>query len=306
MSDSHNGSLKAVIYALVGNSLIATIKYVVSFFTLSSAMLAEAVHSTADCLNQVFLLIGNKRAKKHPTEMHSFGYERESFFWGLMVAVLLFFIGALFSIQEGIHKLNNPEPLKNMHWIFIVLIASIFIEGKSFSVAYIEFKKRNKKSFIKGIEESTDTNLLVILLEDFAALSGLVIVLLTTLLSFINPIFDAIGSVLVGILLASVSVKLANEIRKLIIGESMSREKRAIIKEIVSGFNNVKHVNSIKTMALGTNKYLILISVDIEEDATGYDIEDMVEQIKLDIKAKVPEAYMMSIEPRDSNRNNKI
>ena len=183
-----NGSRRAVVFALVGNFIIFVIKLVVSFITTSSAMLAEAIHSFADCFNQVFLLIGDVRSKRRPTEQHSFGYKREAFFWSLLVAVVLFFVGALFSIYEGIHKILHPEELKEIYWIYIVLVISIFIEAKTFHVAYKEFRKRSRKPILKAIEESTDTNLMVILLEDFAALTGLVIVLITTSLAIYIPL----------------------------------------------------------------------------------------------------------------------
>lgn len=298
MSNNH-GSMKAVFYALAGNSLIAIIKFIVAFVTRSSAMLAESIHSTADCLNQVFLLIGEKRSKKAADELHSFGYQRESFFWSLMVAVLLFFVGAIFSVYEGVHKLMNPEPLHDVYWIFIVLISSIAIESKSFSVAYKEFRKKTKSKFNKAIEDSTDTNLLVILLEDFAALTGLCIVLVTTILSFFNPIFDAIGSIFVGLLLVTVSYKLANEIRKLIVGESISREDRNKIKEIIRQYDVVEHINRVQTSVIGNDKYMVLISVGIDDFAHGYKIEDDIEQIKIEICKAIPQVEVIYVDIQD-------
>ena len=297
-----DGSIKAVFYALGGNVLISIIKFTVAFFTGSTAMLAESIHSSADCLNQIFLLIGDKRSKLKPTEWHSFGFKRESFFWSLMVAILLFFGGASFSIYEGIHKLFNPEPLHNIYWIFLVLGLSIIIEGKSFMVAYKEFKKKSQRSFIRAIEDSTDTNLMVILLEDFAALSGLMIVFITTLLSIKYPIFDAIGSIMVGLLLVSISYKLSNEIRKLIVGESIPRSKRNEIKNIINEYNIVEHINRVQTMVIGNDKYLVLISIDIDNDSTGYQIEDTIDQIKSNIKKSIPEVQTIYVEIQDMNR----
>lgn len=297
-----DGSLRAVVFALGGNTLISIIKYIVSFITGSSAMLAESIHSTADTMNQIFLLIGHKRSKMKPTEWHSFGFQKESFFWSLMVAILLFFIGSLFSFYEGIHKLIHPEPLKNVYWIFLVLFLSIIIEGKTFMVAYKEFRKKSKKKLYRAIEDSTDTNLMVVLLEDFAALTGLVIVLVTTLFSLFNPIFDAIGSIFVGILLVIISFKLANEIRKLIVGESISRSDRNKIKQIINDFTIVEHINRIQTMVIGNDKYLVLISIDIDNESTGYQIEDTVDQIKFEIRKEIPEVQTIYVEIQDMNR----
>lgn len=300
---AHSGSMKAVFYALTGNSLIAIIKFIVAFITTSSAMLAEAIHSVADCLNQIFLLIGEKRSKKKANELHSFGFQRESFFWSLMVAILLFFVGSIFSVYEGIHKVMNPEDMRSVHWIFIVLVISILIEAKTFSVAYKEFRKKYKqKKLHKAIEDSTDTNLIVILLEDFAALTGLFIVLITTLLSFINPFFDAIGSILVGLLLATISFKLANEIRKLIVGESISREERLKIKRILQQYNIIEHINRIQTMVMGNDKYMVLISVNIDDESIGYHIENIFNEIKTEIKKEIPQVETIYLDIQDYNK----
>lgn len=297
-----NGSMRAVFFALGGNTLIAIMKFIVAFITNSSGMLAESIHSAADCLNQVFLLVGDKRSKKKPTEWHSFGYERESFFWSLMVAILLFFVGALFSIYEGVHKLIHPEPLHDIYWVFVVLTISIIIESKSFMVAYKEFRKKSKRSFYRAIEDSTDTSLMVILLEDFAALSGLIIVLITTSLSIFYPIFDAIGSIFVGLLLISVAYKLADEIRRLIIGESIPRNDRVKIKNIINKYDLIEHINRIQTQVIGNDKYMVLISVDIDDESKGYKIEDVIDKIKMEILEEIPEVKMISIDIQDPNK----
>jgi cation diffusion facilitator family transporter len=208
---SHSNSLRAVSIALLGNFIVAVVKFIVSFITASAAMMAEAIHSTSDCFNQIFLLIGNKRTKKSATEQHSFGYGKEEYFWGFMVAILLFFVGGGFSTYEGIHRLFTPEPIKNVMWSFIVLSISIILEGNSFRVAYLQFKQKYKTTLYKAIVAMNDTNLLVILLEDFAALLGLIIVLSTTILSItVSPIFDAIGSIIVGIILMVIAYILSN------------------------------------------------------------------------------------------------
>lgn len=303
---SNHSSKKAVITALSGNLLISLSKYVVAFFTGSAGMIAEAVHSTADCLNQIFLLIGAKRSAKEKDEAHSLGYGREEFFWGLLVALFLFFVGACFSIYEGIHKLANPEPLAHIWLSLIVLFIAIVLEGCSFLVAYKEFKKSSNGNFLKSLQKSTSVNLIVILLEDFAALSGLIIVLATTLLAIKFPVFDAIGSILVGTILLAVSYFMTNELRKLIIGESMSREECATIKDVARSFDCVKHINKIQTMSMGHSKYMVLMSINFEDDTNAYDIEDTVEQIKLEVHERIPSVDTFYIEAKDTNRNNKI
>jgi cation diffusion facilitator family transporter len=304
MSADH-GSLKAVFFALGGNLLIAIIKFIVAFFTLSSAMLAEAIHSVADCANQVFLLIGNKRSAKKPTEQHPFGYGKEEYFWGFMVAVLLFFVGAIFSVYEGIHKLSNPSEIQHVYWSFAVLAAAIIIESKSFNVAYKEFRKKFKSvGFVKALKESTDTNLFVILMEDFAALTGLGIVLISILLAWlVDPVFDAIGSILVGVLLATISVFLSNELRKLIIGENISRTLRNELKSVVAANSVVKHVNSINAMVIGKGRFLLVISVDIENNAMGHNIEDQLNEIRKDLLALNSDIHSVYMDVRDLNRS---
>jgi len=304
---SSHGSGKAVIFALGGNLLIATIKFIVSFITGSAAMLAESIHSTADAFNQVLLLIGNKRSRKPGNEMHSMGYSREIFFWSLIVAVLLFFIGALFSIYEGIEKTIHHEPLSEIKWIFIVLLASIVIEAKSFQVAYKEFRKNHKKPLIRAIRESNDVNLMVVLLEDAAALLGLFIVLVSSLLAWkIDPVFDAIGSIFVGVLLLIISLFLIIELKGLIVGESMPRSMRKKITNVVHSFHYVKHINRMQTLVTGNNMFMVLLSVDLDDSLTVYQAEDLIEKMKLSITAHVPEIQIIYIEIKDAGRNQRI
>ena len=285
---SHSNSTKAVFAALTGNALITLLKFIAAFFTKSTSMMAEAIHSSADCLNQIFLLVGNKRTMKDNDENHPFGYGREEFFWAFMVAILLFFGGAAFSIYEGLEKLSHPEPIKHFWWAIAVLGISVIIEAKSFKIAYDEMKKSSGKGLFKSVKDSIDINLVVIILEDAAALIGLSVALLCTILSLVNPIFDAIGSIAIGLILCYVSYSLVNELRKLIIGESMPREERNRIKQILYKFDMVNHVNRIKTMTMGQNKYLVLISVNAEDFVRAHKIEDTVEEMKKDIVKEFP------------------
>jgi cation diffusion facilitator family transporter len=304
---SSHGSNKAIVFALAGNLLITIIKYIVAFITGSAAMLAESIHSTADSFNQVLLLIGHKKAKKSPSEMHSFGYANEVFFWSLMVAVLLFFVGALFSIYEGVHKLMHPEALTNVFWIFTVLISSIAIEAKSFQVAFGEFRKTTKLSFFKAIKASTQVSLIVVVLEDSAAMAGLTVVLISTLLAWlVNPVFDAIGSITVGLLLLAVSIILIAEVKNLIVGESMPRERRQIMRNVIHKYKKIGHINRMQTMVMGDSKYLVLLSVDINNEMKGSEVEDMTEHLKLELKKEIPEIGTIYIEAQDSVRNQKV
>jgi cation diffusion facilitator family transporter len=296
-----SNSLRAVLFALGGNLTIAVIKYIVSVISGSSAMLAEAIHSLADTTNQVFLLIGRKRSGKVADEVHSLGYGKEEYFWGFLVAVLLFFLGGCFSIYEAIHKFMHPEPIGNYLYIFIVIAAAMLIEYKSFSVAFKEFRKTSPKGFLKALKDSTDTNLFVILVEDFSALTGLTIVLITTLLSLINPFFDIVGTFLVGSLLIIMSYLLANELRKLMVGESIPREARNEIRAIVRKYSVIKHINNIRSMYIGNNDFILLISVDMDDLSSGYAIENANEKIKMDISDKYPHAKYIYIDVKGGN-----
>lgn len=291
-----SNSLRAVLFALAGNFAIAVIKFIVALISGSSAMLAEAIHSVADTTNQVFLLIGRSRSRREADELHAFGYGKEEYYWGFMVAVLLFFVGGCFSLYEGVHKLTHPEPLENYIYIFVVLILSIGIELKSFTVALMEFRKVSAGPILKAVRESTDTNIFVILVEDFAALAGLTIVLISTLLSLVNTLFDAIGTLFVGALLVLMSFFLANELRKLIIGESISREMRNGIKVILHSHPDIRHINNIRSMYIGNNKFLLLISLDVEDRLDASAVECLTAQIKTEITGLYPNARYIYIE----------
>jgi len=293
---SHSNSKKAVVVALAGNIIITISKFIASYFTRSASMLAESIHSSADCLNQVFLLIGGKRTKKQVDEKHPFGYGREEFFWGFMVAILLFFGGALFSFYEGVHKIMHPEPIQHFWWGFGVLGFSLLIEIKSFTVAYGELKKTHPNGFIKAIKDSIDTNLIVIVLEDLAALLGLAIAFVCTILALYNPIFDGIGSIGVGLVLTFIAYSLSNELRQLIVGENMNRVDRSKIKSIVKNFDIVSEINTIKATTIGNNKYLLVISINVNDLTTGFVIENAIDAMKKEIIKEFHQVSEMYIE----------
>lgn len=299
-----NGSLRAVIFALGSNIIITIIKFIVSIITHSAGMMAEAVHSVADCGNQIFLLIGSHRSSRKPTDMHPFGFGREEYFWGFLVAVLLFFVGAAFSIYEGVHKLFQPSELQNISWSFIVLAISILIEGKSFHVAYTEFKKSHIGIGIyRALKESTDTNLFVILLEDSAALVGLSIVFLSTILAWmVHPVFDAIGSILVGILLISISLFMINELRQLIVGENISKELRDEFKQIILQNPVIHRVNFISAMIMGKSKFLLVVGVDLKNEIMASSVEEELHKIRQLLNSRNPDILSIYFDVRDLER----
>lgn len=301
---SDHGSTKAVLSALVANGLIAILKFIVAFITGSATMKAEAIHSSADCINQILLLIGMKRSLKEPDELHTFGYGKEIHFYSLIVAIILFSLGGLFSVYEGFHKIIHPEPVENIGWIIALLIAAFGLEYRSFRIVVKELKEDHKGTLKKIIEKATKPSLIVVAVEDASALVGLGVALMFTVLALVvNPIFDGIGSVFIGLILCYMSFFLTNEIRKLIIGENIDRETRTSIRKIIREFNMVKHINNIRGEWKGEDNFLLLISIDIEDDMRSGDIEHIVSDIKQAIKEEHPEAepiYIECINQRDS------
>ena len=216
-------STKAIFFALGANSGIAVTKFGAAFYTGSGAMLAEAIHSVADAANQLLLLLGMRQAKRPETEEHPLGQQRVVYFWSMMVAILLFFVGGLFSIYEGYHRLTASEPLQNGFVALIVLGIAIVLEMVSLWGALREIRKvQAGRTFWRWFRETRQSELMVVAGEDIAALGGLVFAFIAVLLAMWtgNPLFDALGSIAVGILLVIVAVTITWEIKAMIVGES--------------------------------------------------------------------------------------
>ena len=264
-----SGSKKVVYAALIGNSLIAVLKFIVAGMTRSSAMMAEAFHSTADAGNQALLLVGIKRSKKPATRDHPFGYGKEQFFWSFVVANVLFFLGAAASIFEGVKKLMHPHEMEKFYLVYIILAISIVIESISYGFAIKEFNRtRGDKGVWQSLKDAKDANLLVVLVEDTAALVGLMVALVGVALVDITGIlyFDAIASIIIGVILASVAVFLANEMRKLLIGESMGPRILGDIANEFESFAEVDKVGHIYTMYMGPQHVLLAVDVDFSDN----------------------------------------
>src|SRR3954453_21023867 len=233
---STGGSRRAVFAALLANLGIAVAKFVGFFFTRSSSMLAEGVHSLADTGNQLLLLLGGHRAKKKPTPIHPFGYGRERYFWGFVVSIVLFALGSVFAIFEGVEKLLHPHELESPQWAIGILLVAIVLEASSFRTAVKESNPlRRGSSWAEFIRRSKAPELPVLLLEDSGALIGLVIALIAIGLSVVtgSGMWDGVGSTLIGLLLGVIAVVLATEMKSLLIGESASDDdERAIVEAI--------------------------------------------------------------------------
>jgi cation diffusion facilitator family transporter len=297
----HGGGTKAIIAALLANLGIAVTKFFAALLSGSSSMLAESIHSVADSGNQVLLLIGGKRARRSATPDHPFGFGRERYMYAFIVSVVLFSVGGLFALYEGYHKIAHPEPIHSWRWLpVVVLLVSITLEGFSFRTAIAESNPlRGKATWVQFIRRSRNPELPVVLLEDSAALIGLVFALVGVSLTLVtgNGIFDGIGSLFIGALLVAVAVVLAIETKSLLIGESATDEHvRAIERALVDG-TSIERIIHMKTMHLGPDELLVGVKVGVPSGATAADIARAIDEAEARVRRAVPIARVIYIEP---------
>ena len=296
-----SGSTRVVVTALGGNALIAAIKFVVAALTLSTAMLAEAVHSLADTANQVFLLIGLKRSEKPADDAHPFGYGLEQYFWSFVVALMLFFVGAVVSIYEGVEKVLAPRPIERAYLVFAILGVSLAIEAASFTVAYREFKRKRPQGLthLGALRATKDASVAVVLLEDSAALIGLSIALVGVALAELTgmSVFDGLSSVCIGALLAAVAFLLARKTQGLLIGESATPDDQRRIREALADVPGVDRVGRVATLQLGASQILVGIEADFDDALTADEVERLVPRMEAKIREAVPQARMIFVEP---------
>ena len=262
-------SVKSILFALLANLGIAITKTIAAIVTGSGAMLAESIHSFADCGNQGLLFLGLKSAKREPDAEHPLGYGKEIYFWSFIVALILFSMGGLFSVYEGIHKLNASEELKQPVIAIIVLSLSIVLEGFSLFGCLVQVKKlRRDIPLWKWIRTSRNSELIVVMGEDIAALLGLGLALIAVLLSVVtgNPVYDAVGSIAIGVLLVLVSVFLAVKIKDLLIGQSTDEETRTSIVKFLESRPEIAQVYNLITLQLGAQ---IMVAVKVRMSAVG-------------------------------------
>ena len=283
-----NHSSKTVFLALAVNFFIAIVKTIISAITSSSAMFSEAIHSYVDSANQFILWFGIKQSKKVNKKVYPLGRGKEQYYWTLVVAVLIFTIGGLVSLEHGIEALSSPHELKNLYLSIIVLTLSIILESYVLYKAVKQLKQNNheNKSIIKLLKESTDGPLIAIVVEDFAATMGLFIALVGTLLSNFtgNPTYDAVSSILIGILLMVSGLFLGYEMKQLITGESINQNIQDKIRKIITSNNNVAELTSLKIVSIGTNSYLALISLDYLDNLTDTEIVKLNNELRTEIQ----------------------
>ncbi len=292
-------SKKVIFAALIGNSLIALTKFIAFFITKSSAMMSEGVHSVVDTGNQILLLYGLHRAKRPADEQFPFGHGKEVYFWGFVVAITIFTIGAGVSIYKGIHHILHPVPIENPTINYVVLACALVFEGAAWYFAFTEFTKaKGKWGYFQAVQRGKDPSMFVVLFEDSAAMLGIIAAFIGIFLSQItgNYVYDGIASVVIGLILAGTAVWLAYEIKGLLIGESASPEMVKNIKEISDSYPKIKHVNEVLTLHMGPEYILLNISVDFADTLSVGDIEDTIARLDRHIKQTYPKIKRVFIE----------
>ena len=300
---SQASSLRAVLYALGANSGILIAKGAAAAVTGSSAMLAEAIHSAADCGNQVLLLFGMRDAKRVADARHPLGYGRAVYFWAFLVAVLLFTLGGMFSIYEGWHKLHQTEPISNAGVAIGVLLVAIVLEAFSLAGCIREIRKiSGTRSLWKFFRTSRNSELIVVLGEDIAALAGLALALIAVAVAFLtgNPVYDAIGSMTVGILLVVVAVLLSVEIKAMITGESAEEETERAIRAFIAARPEVAEIYSLLTLQLGEAIMLAVKARMVDTTSAGA-LLDAINRVEADLRSAFPAVQWCFFEPDDKN-----
>ena len=296
---STGGGTRAILAALGANAGIAVAKFVGFAVTGSSSMLAEAVHSVADTSNQGLLLLGGKRAKRAATPEHPFGYGRDRFFYSFIVALLLFTLGSVFALYEGIEKLAHPGELTSPLVAIIILFVAIGLEGFSFRTAIHESRElKGKLSWWQFIRQSTTPELPVVLLEDFGALIGLVLALLGVGLTLLTGegVFDALGTIGIGLLLGVIAIVLIVEMKSLLIGEGA---RPPVLAAIVDGLKGgaVQDVIHLRTQYLGPEELLIAAKIALRPGLPVEEVAREIDEAEARVRAAVPAARMIYLEP---------
>lgn len=290
---------RAILFALGANAGIAITKFGAAAYTGSGAMLAEAIHSVADTANQLLLLLGMKRAKAAPSADHPLGHHRVSYFYGMMVALLLFLVGGLFSIYEGWHRLQHPEPLKNAMVALLVLGVAIVLESISLWGALREIRKvQAGRTFLRWFRETRQSELMVVAGEDIAALGGLVFAFIAVLIAVWtgNPLFDALGSIAVGALLVIVAIAIIIEIKGMIVGESAEPALRSAIEAHVTARPEVKRVIRIITLQWGS-RIVVAVRAEMAPVASADDLISAINRAEASLQQAFPQAAWVFFEP---------
>ena len=297
---SASGGSKAIVAALLANTGIAVTKFIAFLVSGSSAMLAESVHSVADAGNQVLLLLGGRRARRAADTEHPFGYGRERYVYAFVVAIILFSVGGVFSLYEGVAKLRDPHPLENAWLPVLVLVIAIVLESFSLRTAVRESNAvRGSQSWVQFVRRAKQPELPVVLLEDVAALLGLVFALLGVGLTVLtdDAIWDAIGTIMIGLLLVVVAIVLGIETKSLLVGEGASRDDDARIRAVIASHGSVATLIHMKTLYLGPDELLVAAKVAFGEGASVEQVATDINALEAELREAVPHARVIYIEP---------
>jgi cation diffusion facilitator family transporter len=297
---SAEGGTKAIVAALAANLGIAVSKFAAFAFTGSSSMLAESIHSVADSGNQLLLLVGRKRSERDRTPKHPFGYGRERYFYAFIVSVVLFTVGAAFSLYEGYHKIVHPEEVKSPVWAFSVLIVAILLESFSFRTAISESNLiRGEHSWAAFIRHAKAPELPVVLLEDLAALVGLLLALGGVGMAVVtgDGMWDGVGTVAIGLLLGCVAVTLAIETKSLLIGEGAGEEIEQQIIEALESVDQVDHVIHLRTQHIGPEELLVAAKIAVSQGDTAAEVALGIDAAEAEVRNRVPIARLIYLEP---------
>jgi len=295
-----DGSRRAIVAAFLANLGIASAKFVAFLITGAASMLAEAVHSLADTGNQGLLILGTSRARREATHEHQFGFGRERYFWAFVVALVLFSLGSIFAVHEGIDKLRHPHELVSPAVAIGILVLAIALESWSFRTAIVAAQPlRGSKSWWSFIRRSKSPELPVVLLEDLGALLGLLIALVGVSLSavFDDPRFDAAGSVVIGALLGVIAIVLAIEMKSLLIGESAAMEIQGAIRTTIERSHSVRKLIHLRTLHLGPDELLVGVKVEFNPGLDIPSLASAIDDLEAAIRQQVPIAQVIYVEP---------
>jgi cation diffusion facilitator family transporter len=294
------GGTRAIIAAMLANAGIALAKFVAYLVTGSASMLAESIHSVADTSNQGLLLLGGRRARRVADDQHQFGYGRERYFWAFVVAMVLFTLGGLYSIYEGVTKILHPHELTSIGWAIGVLVVAIVLEAFSFRTAIQESRKvKGERGWWQYVRSSRSPELPVVLLEDAGALIGLVLALTGVGLAAItgNEIWDAVGTLCIGALLIVIAGFLTVEMKSLLIGEAATENHVDAIRQAVEGCPNVVRVIDLKTQHIGPEELLVAGKLEFSPSLSTSGLAAAIDVAETAIRQAVPLAARIYLEP---------
>jgi len=292
-------STKSIIYALTANFLIAIAKFVAAYITKSGSMLAEAIHSLVDSSNQVLLLIGLKKSKRPPSPEHPMGYGKSIYFWSFIVALILFSLGGVYAIYEGLHKLEHPQPIESPLIAIGVLVFAIVAEGVSLWGCIREVnKERFNRSFLKWFKESQKSELLVVFGEDIAALAGLVFALVAVLLTMVtgDPTYDAIGTITIGGLLVFIAFFIGKEVKDLLIGQGVEPHIRKDMERMLLECEEIEKVYNFLSLQMG-NDVMVAVKVNMKESDSAEKLISDINQCESLFRQRYPQVKWLFFEP---------